>query len=113
MHAVVVEAVPARALGALAVAVEIGLALALVDDSRARRARSARRGLASPMSWSALSNSSGLERWVMSPVWIMNAGFGGSAFDLADRLPQRAERVGIGGLVEADMAVADLEEGER
>jgi hypothetical protein len=32
--------------------------------------------------------------------------------DLGDCLAQRAERVGVGGLVEADMAIADLEEGE-
>ena len=32
--------------------------------------------------------------------------------DLGDRLFQRAERVGIGGFVEADMAVADLQEGK-
>src|SRR5262249_17904314 len=36
----------------------------------------------------------------------------GQRIDLADGLFQRAERVGIGGLVEADMAVADLQEGE-
>jgi hypothetical protein len=33
-------------------------------------------------------------------------------FDLGDGFAQRAERVGVGRLVEADVAVADLEEGE-
>ena len=33
-------------------------------------------------------------------------------FDLADRLLERGDRVRVGGLVEADMAVADLQEGE-
>ena len=48
----------------------------------------------------------------MSPVWIMKAGLTGSALTLADRLFERAERIGIGRLVEADMAVADLQERE-
>ena len=33
-------------------------------------------------------------------------------FDLGDGFAQRAERVGVGRLVEADVAVADLKEGE-
>ncbi len=32
------------------------------------------------ISWCAVSNCAGFERWVMSPVWIMKAGFRGSAF---------------------------------
>jgi len=40
------------------------------------------------------------------------SGLDGHCLHLGDRLLQRAERVRIGGLVEADMAVADLEEGE-
>ena len=60
----------------------------------------------------ALSNSSGFDRWVMSPVWIMKAGFVGSALILAIASRSVPSGIGIGWLVEADMAVADLQEGE-
>jgi hypothetical protein len=35
------------------------------------------------MTCAALSNWAGADRWVMSPVWSMNAGLLGSAFTLA------------------------------
>ena len=82
---------------------------------RARRARPGRRTPARPaslMSWSASSNSSAFERWLMSPVWIMKAGCAGSALILAIASRSVAERVRVGRLVEADVAVADLQEGE-
>ena len=48
----------------------------------------------------------------MSPVWIMKDGLRGIALIAPDRLLERALGIRIGGLVEADMAVADLQEGE-
>ena len=48
----------------------------------------------------------------MSPVWSRKAGALGSAADPRDRRLERAGHVGVGVLVEADMAVADLDEGE-
>ena len=43
---------------------------------------------------------------------MTNAGFAGSVLDLVDGFLERADGVRIGGLVEADMAVADLQERE-
>lgn len=40
-------------------------------------------------------------------------GLCGECLDARNRLPQRTEGVGVGGPGKADMAVADLEEGER
>ena len=48
----------------------------------------------------------------MSPVWIMKAGLAGTALILAMASRSVPSASGIGRLVEADMAVADLEEGE-
>jgi hypothetical protein len=39
-------------------------------------------------------------------------GLGRHSLDLGDRVTQRAERIWVSGLVEADMTVADLDEGE-
>ena len=64
------------------------------------------------MIWSAVSNWAGFERWLISPVWIMKDGFAGRGIHLGDRLRQRAVGVRVGGLVEADVAVAELEEAE-
>jgi hypothetical protein len=47
----------------------------------------------------------------MSPVWIMKDGLTGISL-IVDRFLERADRVRIGRLVEADMAVADLQEGQ-
>ena len=61
---------------------------------------------------SASSNCSGFDRWVMSPVWIMKCGLVRQRVDLRSTVSfEGAERVGIGRLVEADMAVAELDEG--
>ena len=48
----------------------------------------------------------------MSPVWIMKAGLSGSAPILAMASSSVQQRIGIGRLVEADVAVGDLHEGE-
>jgi hypothetical protein len=59
---------------------------------------------------SASSNSAGFDRWVISPVWIMNAGRAGKVLIFPDCLLERADGVGVGWFVKADMAVADLKE---
>ena len=48
----------------------------------------------------------------MSPVWIMKRGFVGQRADARDRLAQRRQRIRVRRLVEADVAVADLDEAE-
>ena len=78
MHAVLVEAVPAAALRVLSVAFEIGLPRAFVHDVVFAGHVVDRHACAAD-NCSALSNCAGLERWVMSPVWSINAGFCGSA----------------------------------
>ena len=48
----------------------------------------------------------------MSPVWMMNDGLIVIAFTFATASRSVAQRIGICGLVEADMAVAHLQEAE-
>ena len=48
----------------------------------------------------------------MSPVWSRKAGLGESAAMRVDRRRHGRSGIGIGGLVEADMGVADLDEAE-
>ena len=59
-----------------------------------------------------MSNSAGFDECVRSPVWMMKSGAVGQALILSMRELQRRGDVGVGGLVEADVAVADLDEGE-
>ena len=67
MHATGIEAVPAAALGLLAVAVEISLAV--VDIGDVVFAGDVENLFACPfMIWSAASHSSAFERWLISPV---------------------------------------------
>ena len=60
----------------------------------------------------AVSNSAALAIWVMSPVCSMKSGCAGQGVDLVDGELQGAGDVLVGGLVEADVAVADLDEAE-
>ena len=59
-----------------------------------------------------MSNSSGFDRWLISPVWSMNSGGAGSALILSTAAFERGNDVGIGRLVEAHVAVADLDEAQ-
>ena len=86
MHAALIERIPAAAGRSLAEALEIGgrawlgiedvVLAGRVMDVELRRGRSFA---------SASSNSFGLAVWLMSPVWIMNAGLPGIAMNLVDR----------------------------
>ena len=107
----IVEGVPARTLGAFAVAREIGLAHAFIDEVVfARHVMHIERGLTDELA--CIVELVGLGE--VSDVAGMDheGGLGRHGFDLGDGLAQRAERIRVGRLVEADMAVADLEEGE-
>ena len=113
VHAVVVEAVPTVPLGAFTVAVEIGLAEALVDDV--------------VLAGNLVDVEPSLTDDLISVVEFVRLGQMGDIarmdhegrarnnqfLDLADGLAKRAERVRIGWFIEADMAVADLQERER
>ena len=111
MNAVIVEAVPTRALGALAVTVEIGLAQALVDDVM--------------LAGNVVNVELGLTDQLVGIVEFVGLGEMGDIagmdhegrarlqrLDLADGLAKRAERIRIGRFIEADMAVADMRKGE-
>ena len=60
----------------------------------------------------AVSNSAALDEWVMSPVWSRKSASVWQAVDLVDGELQRAGDVLVRRLVEADVAVADLNEAE-
>src|SRR5574338_1689985 len=106
MHAVFVEGIPAGSLRAFAVALEIGLAQAFIDEIvLPRHVMHVERGLTDDLArivelvWlGEVSNVAGMDH---------EGGLGRHRFDLANGLAQRAERIWIGRLVEADMAVAD------
>jgi hypothetical protein len=111
MHAVVVEAVPARALGALAIAGEIGLPETLVHEVvLARDVMHVELDLADDLI--GIVELVGLGK--MGDVAGMNheGRLGRHRLHLGDGLAQRAECIRVGRLAEADMAVADLQEGE-
>ena len=61
---------------------------------------------------SAVSNCSVRESWLTSPVWISSDELPLSCVHPFDRLAQRAGRVGVRRVGEADMAVADLHEAQ-
>ena len=110
MHAVGVERVPAGAFGAAAVTIQVELAVLVEEIVLARhvmhvelRLRDDAVGVVELGHLRQMADVAGvnherrLYRHRLDPV---------------DRLLQRAARVRIGRLVEADMAVADLQEGE-
>ena len=111
MHAGLIERIPAGALGIFAVAVEIGLAAILIDDVvLARHVMHVEFRLADHLV--GIVEFGGARE--MRDITGMDHERGALRHraDLVDRLLQRGERVRIGGFVEADMAVADLQEGE-
>ncbi len=111
MDAVLVEGIPARALGVLAVALEIGLARLLVEDVVLARhvVHVETRGADDLRGIVEL----GRGRQMGDVTRMKHEGrLAGERFDLGDGLLQRAERVRIRGLVEAHMAVGDLQEAE-
>ena len=59
-----------------------------------------------------VSNSSGFDSCVRSPVWSTNEGGVASALTLAMASRKRRRDVRVRGLIEADMAVADLHEAQ-
>src|ERR1700688_1829314 len=107
----IVEAVPARALGALAVAFEIGLAAVLIDDV--------------VLAGHPVNLDAGFAEYL---VGIVELGGPGKMRDVAgvndegrldrhrlhlgDGLAQRPQSMRFGRLFEADMAVAHLQESE-
>src|SRR5262249_43381006 len=109
MHAVGVEAVPARAFGAATVAVAVELHALVEEVVLTRNVMHVEPGLRDDavgvveFGWlGEMGDIAGMndEGWLHA-----------KRLDLADRFLERAEGVGIGGLVEPDMAVADLQEG--
>ena len=111
MHAGLVETVPAGALRVLAVAIEISLATVLIYDVvLARHVMDVEFGLTDHLL--------GIVEFRRARKMGDVAGVDHEArsrrqrADLVDRLLQRAEGVRIGRLVEANMTVADLQEGE-
>src|ERR1700729_4590352 len=104
MDAVLVEGIPARSLGVLAVALEIGLERYLVEVVVLTRhvvhvqtyAADDLSGVVEFLGLRQMGDVAGMEHECRL-VW--------KRFDLRDRLLQSAERIGIGFLVEADMAV--------
>ena len=86
MDAAGIEAVPAAALRALAVALEVELAVVVVSD--VVLAGDEKTSLpAALITWSAVSNCSGFDKCVMSPVCMRNAGSTGIALILAIASP--------------------------
>src|SRR6476620_368703 len=111
VNAVIVEAVPTRALGALTVTGEIGLAQVLVDDVM--------------LAGNVVNIELGLTDQLIGIVEFVGLGEMGDIagmdnegrvrlqfFDLTDGLAKRAERIRIGRFIEADMAVANMRKGE-
>jgi len=112
MHAASVERVPAAALGVLAEAIEIGLAVVLVDEIVLALARNEHRSLASPITFSASSNCPGFERWVISPVWIMKAGLAGRSLTFAIASFKVPSASGLAGLLNPTWLSGNLQEAE-
>src|ERR1700730_8387992 len=111
MHAAGVKRVPAGALRHLAVTFEIGLAVFLVDDVvLARHVMNIELGLADDFfrivelpGFREMGDIAGVDH---------EGGLGWKPIHLADRFLQGPEGVGIGRLVETDMAVRNLQEAE-
>ena len=106
MHAVGVEAVPARAFGAATVAVAVELHVLVEDVMFARHVMHVEPGLRDDAVGVVELGRLG----EMGDIAGMNdeGWLHAQSLDLVDRFLERAERVGIGRLVEPDMAVADL-----
>ena len=108
MHAVGVEAVPAGALGAAAVALAVELLVIVEDVVLARdvvhveaRLRDDAIGVVELGRLGEMRDVAG-----MNDEGRLHR----QRVDLVDRFLERADGIRIGGLVEADMAVADLQE---
>ena len=108
MHAIGVKAVPACALGAAAVALAIELLFRVEEIVLTGNVMHVELALRDdPVGVIKLR----FERQVADVAGMDHeSGFLRQRDDLAHGLLKRAERVGIGRLVEADMAVADLQE---
>src|SRR5215813_6497768 len=110
MHAVGVEAIPARASGAATVAVAVELHALVENVVFARHIMHFEPGLR--------DDAVGVVEFGRLGEMGDIAGMNGEGWlhaerlDLADRFLERAEGVGIGRLVEPDVAVADLQEGQ-
>src|ERR1700761_9307125 len=109
MDAVIVEAVPAGALRALAVTLEIGLALAFIDYVMfARHIMKLYAGLAVDLV--GIVEFFGLGK-MRDVAGVNDEGrLHRHRLHLGDGFAQRAERIRVRLLVEADMAVAHLQE---
>ena len=110
MHAVGVERVPAGAFGAAAVALQIKLAVGVEKIVLAGnvmhvepRLRNDAVGIVELRVERQMADVAGMDQ--KSRLLRLR-------IDLGDGLFQRAERIRIGRLVEADMTVADLQEGQ-
>ncbi len=98
VHAAFVEAVPAAALGVFPVASQISLAVVIQHVVFAGHEKHIFR--AGDFQYLVdVSNSAGLERWLMSPVCRMNSGGDGQRVDLVDRRLQRRRDIGLAGLL--------------
>src|ERR1700676_3301270 len=111
VDAMIVEAVPTRALRALAVALQIGLAALFIDDV--------------VLAGHPVTLDAGLTEHLVGIVELGRLGemcnvagvndegrLHRHSLHLGDGLTQRAQRIRIGRFVEADVAVAHLQEGE-
>src|SRR6476646_6766725 len=106
MYAVTIEAVPSSALGILGVPLAIEFHLFVDEVVLARHIMHLKPGLGDCMigivelfSFRQMRDVAGVNH---------ERRFCWKRFDLADCLLERADRIGIGGFIEADMAVADL-----
>src|SRR3954454_900191 len=112
MDTLLVETVPAGAARSLAVAVEVGLALLVVEQIMLPRDVEDRNAnlldqLIGVVEFLVLGQVADIAR-VDHEAWLH-----GQQLDPVDRFAERAERIRIGRLVETDMTVADLQEAER
>ncbi len=110
VHAVGVERVPAGALGAAAVALAVELDLFVEEIVLAGHVMHVELGLRDDAFGVV---EFGRLRQMADVAGVDHEGrLDRHRLDLADRLFKRAERIRVGRLVEADMAVADLQEGQ-
>ena len=108
VHAVGVEAVPAGALGAAAIALAVELHVIIEDVVLAGHVMHVEAGLGDDpvgvVEFGRLGEMGDIAG-MNDEGWLHRQGL-----DLVDRFFERADGVGVGGLVETDMAVADLQE---
>src|SRR5208337_3820321 len=111
MHAASVDRVPAAALGVLAEAIEIGLAVVLVDEIvLAWHVMNIELGFAD--GFFGIVELHGLRKMGDIAGVDHEGGPDWKVAHLADRFLQSSQRVGVGRFVEADMAVGNLQEAE-